>query len=152
MLRTVVCMLLLLIFEGCVKDKEIEEWSLRPGDKLPDFCVTTIDGREITSADANGRDLVIVFFNTDCADCRQELPLIQQQYEVDRQLPEAERSRYICISREEGEESVRAYWQEHNLTLPVSAQSDRRVYSLFASILIPRIYVARDGKIISATP
>ena len=46
----------------------------------------------------------------------------------------------VAISREEGAESVAAYWKEHALEIPWSAQTDRSVYSLFASSVIPRIY------------
>lgn len=135
---------------GCIGEKEEPEWYLRPGDALPQFEVTTIDGINISSADSYSAELVIVFFNTTCPDCRRELPQIQLQYEENRKLPDSEQSIYICISREEGVEDIKRYWTENHLTLPVSAQTDRHIYSLFASIGIPRIFYARDGKIIQS--
>lgn len=143
-------MSLMLLAAGCVGEKEEPEWYLRPGDVLPQFEVTTIDGINISSADSYSAELVIVFFNTTCPDCQRELPAIQLQYEENRKLPASEQSTYICISREEGVADVKRYWTENHLTLPVSAQTDRRIYSLFASIGIPRIFYARDGKIIKS--
>ena len=132
---------------GCIGEKEEPEWYLSPGDALPQFEVATIGGQKVSSADSYSAQLVIVFFNTTCPDCRKELPTLQQQYEENLKLPEAERSIYVCISREEGRADVERYWTENNLTLPVSPQSDRRIYSMFASIGIPRIFYAKDGLI-----
>ena len=141
---------ILACLAGCIGEEEVAEWHLRPGDALPRFEVTAIDGTKVGSADSYNASMVIVFFNTSCPDCRKELPIIQAQYEVDQSLPEAERSIFICISREEAAADVERYWAENNLTLPVSPQSDRRIYSLFASIGIPRIFYAKDGLITQA--
>ncbi|MDE5814531.1 MAG: TlpA family protein disulfide reductase [Muribaculaceae bacterium] len=149
-ISTYILISLFLLAVGCVTEKEEPEWYLHPGDTLPQFDVTTIDGRKISSADSYSAELVIVFFNTTCPDCRRELPILQKQYEENMKHPEEEQSIYICISREEGTADVERYWTENNLTLPVSPQSDRRIYSLFASIGIPRIFYAKNGLITKA--
>ncbi|MDE7408533.1 MAG: TlpA family protein disulfide reductase [Muribaculaceae bacterium] len=136
---------LIVCLTGCIGEKDEPEWYLHPGDALPQFEVTTIDGRTVSSDDSYNSPMVIIFFNTTCPDCRKELPFLQKEYEENLKLPEAEKSIYICISREEGAADVERYWTENNLTLPVSAQADRRIYSMFASIGIPRIFFARDG-------
>ncbi len=53
--------------------------------------------------------------------------------------------RMLAISREENEESVAAYWAANGLLIPYSPQEDRRIYNLFATSIIPRIYFCRDG-------
>ena len=53
----------------------------------------------------------------------------------------------MLISREDPFESVSTYWSENNLTMPYSAQSDRKIYELFAKTRVPRIYIAKDGVI-----
>ena len=136
---------LIACLTGCIGEKEEPEWYLHPGDALPNFDVMTTDGKTVSSADSYNAPMVIVFFNTTCPDCRMELPILQLQYEENQKLPEGERSIYVCISREEGPEDVERYWKENNLTLPVSAQTDRRIYSMFASIGIPRVFYAKDG-------
>ena len=141
---------LIVCLAGCIGDKEEPEWYLHPGDALPQFEVTTIDGRTVSSADSYDAELIIIFFNTTCPDCREEFPILQKRYEENLRLPEEEQSIYICISREEGEADVERYWTENNFTLPVSPQPDRRIYSLFASIGIPRIFHAKDGRIIQS--
>lgn len=139
---------LLVCLTACVADKEEPEWYLRAGDELPLFEVTTIDGATVSSADSYKTEMIIVFFNTTCADCRRELPLLQKQYENDQKLTEEARPQYICISREEGRADVERYWKEEGLTMPVAAQDDRILYSKFASIGIPRIFYAKDGVVI----
>ncbi len=132
---------------SCVGEKEEPEWVLKAGDQLPDFEVVTLDGERISSEISFERTLVIVFFNTTCKDCQRELPVVQAQYEENMELPESARSQYICIAREEGTADIEQYWTENHLTLPVSPQTDRSIYSKFASIGIPRIFYAKDGKI-----
>ncbi len=130
---------------SCVGEKEEPEWVLKAGDRLPEFEVTTLDGERISSEDSFTRTLVIVFFNTTCRDCQREFPVVQAQYEENMMLPESERSQYICIAREEGAADIEQYWTDNHLTLPVSPQTDRSIYSKFASIGIPRIFYAKDG-------
>ncbi len=136
---------LLLVMGSCVGEKEEPEWVLKAGDRLPEFEVTTLDGERISSEDSFTRTLVIVFFNTTCRDCQREFPVVQAQYEENMMLPESERSQYICIAREEGAADIEQYWTDNHLTLPVSPQTDRSIYSKFASIGIPRIFYAKDG-------
>lgn len=130
---------------GCVEDKEDKEFSLEAGSRMPDFSVTLIDG-EIFSTDnlANSgiANLLILFFNTDCQDCQQKLPEIQTLYDwILKEENLAGNTRLICIAREEGADAIRTFWETHNLTMPVSPQSDRRIYNLFANVGIPRLYL-----------
>lgn len=131
-----------LLLASCINDPEEDVWSLGPGDPCPQFAVTLSDGSEVTTASLAGQTTMIVFFDTSCPDCQQELPVVQTVY--DRLLSlgdEAADKGILCISRAEPETSVAPYWESHSLTLPYSAQPDRSVYNLFASSLIPRIYV-----------
>ena len=106
------------------------------GQALPEFSVALSDGRVVTPETFAGRPAVIVFFSTECVDCRKELPVIQRLYEE-----RGDAAGFVCISRAEGEGSVETYWHTHGLTLPYSAQTDREVFHLFARGTIPRVYV-----------
>lgn len=118
-----------------------------PGDGLPDFSVVLNDGSVLSRESLKGKVAVLVFFHTGCPDCQTELPVIQRLYE------ECASSAEVCIcaiSREEGEAEVASYWQAHALTIPYSAQEDRRVYALFSTSGVPKVYVCGpDGKVIS---
>ncbi len=146
----IVFIAIMLMMGCCVGEKEEPEWYLKAGDRLPEFEVTTLDGQKVSSADSYEHTLVIVFFNTACKDCQRELPVLQTQYEENMKMPEGERRQYICIAREEGTADIKQYWTETHLTLPVSPQTGRSIYSKFASVGIPRIFYAKDGIIIKA--
>ena len=112
---------------------------VRVGDRLPSFSVEVVDGvdRYTFSSEVLTGPTVIVFFNTSCSDCQRELPVLNDYYLQHRSEPGFQ---MVAIAREETEESIRAYWEANNLSIPYSPQSDRRVYNLFATMTIPRVY------------
>ncbi len=128
----------LMLFSACIYDPaDPEGGNVGVGDALPEFSVTLSDGSSVSTGSLLGEVSLIMFFSTECPDCQEVLPLAQSLYdEFGSQL------RFVLISREEGAESISAYWLENSLTLPYSAQSDREVYRLFATSGIPRIYIS----------
>lgn len=153
------CFLLLLVLAtgvGCSSvvdgddgNTEVKEY-VKVGDRVPLFTVETVaaDGTTATfsTEQLSGGQTVIVLFNTSCPDCQRDLPLLNDYYLRHRDHPGF---RMVAISREEGAESVAAFWQAHNLSIPYSAQADRRVYNLFASAVIPRIYFCSPQLVIT---
>lgn len=137
--------LLLLLCTSCINEKEPSSANdIAVGDRLPQFEVTLNDGTTVSTKDLEGKKSVIVFFNTLCGDCRDELPVLQQAYEE-----AGSEAVFICISREEGKEAVQKFWDENSLTLPYSAQETRDVYNLFASNVIPRLYIADKDLVVT---
>lgn len=143
---TVAAVMCVLLW-GCIKDDLPEEHSLAIGDRVPVFSVTMSDGSTFRSSELRGKRGMIVFFNTECLDCRRELTKIQQAYDRVKDDPAY---KVICIAREEDEEEIAAYWRENGLTLPYSPQSDRKVYNLFATVSIPRVYLTDRDSVIEA--
>lgn len=143
-------MVMTLILAGCVTDKIEPEDALSAGDRCPEFSVQLLDGSSFSSTDTGGRTALIAFFNTDCSDCRRELPILQKAYDELTASAGGQAPQFICISRAQPEASVRAYWEEHGLTLPVAPQSDNAVYRLFANVGIPRIFIVDPSGIIVA--
>ena len=138
--RLMICCFCLLCFiTGCIReDFELpDEDKVVVGDRLPQFSVMLDDGHMFSPDSLKGRVLCLTFFNTLCGDCQAELPVLQQ---VSTAFSTSDVS-FVCISREEDDTSVSAYWQQNGLTMPYSVQTDRTVYNLFASSRIPRIYV-----------
>lgn len=127
------------------------------GQQLPEFSVVTTDGRTVTTDSLLGRPAVICFFTTTCSDCRKALPVVQRLYEEWGEAAGEESAMtgehgtiageqsaavsFLCIGREQTADVVSDYWASQGLTLPVSPQSDRSVYSLFARRSVPRVYV-----------
>jgi len=138
--------LLSLLLVGCVIDSSEEESTsaeessiIRVGSQLPVFSVEVIDGdsvRTFSSQKLTG-PTVIAFFHTSCSDCSRELPELNEYYLRHRHDPGFQ---LVAIAREETRESIAAFWQQHGLSIPFSPQADRSIYSLFATLYIPRVY------------
>ena len=134
---------------SCVTEKDEPEWSLQPGDRCPQFTVTLSDGTTITTSDLAGHTTLLIFFDTTCPDCQALLPQVQQLYAdppaTDHPLL------FLAISRAQAAPDVLDYWHAHSLTIPVAPQPDRTVYNLFATTIIPRIYIIAPDLTITHT-
>lgn len=125
---------------SCINEKT-EGADLAAGDLIPDFTVTVNDGTELTGAMLRETPSCIMFFHTSCPDCRQALPVMQKIYDEYASIG----VRFALISREEESDTIAAFWKEHGLTMPYSAQKTRKIYNLFAQTRVPRIYVCEKG-------
>lgn len=130
------------IFEPDPTDKEYE---LAVGDMIPDFTVTMTDSSVVTGAELRKGKALIMFFHSDCPDCRGTLPSVQRIY--DEYLSKG--VKFAIISRSQLEDQVKPYWEEMGYTMPYSPQPNRQVYELFASSRVPRVYICKDGKVVS---
>lgn len=138
---------LTFICSGCIRDNSPEgDFILKAGDELPIFSVTMNDGTEITNRTLCGKVSIIVFFNTECPDCRKELPVIQEVYDT---FKESEDIRIIAISREQKYNDVQHYWTMNGLSIPFSAQADEYIYKKFSNKGIPLIYIVGRNLIIN---
>lgn len=142
--------ILLVVLTGCVSEPEGE--NVADGNEAPDFTASVFceglfsDARSVTLSSLRGQPVLLLFFNTSCPDCREELPIVQQLYDI-----YSERMEFLCVARGESLESVKTYWIENGLTLPVSPQPDTKIYNLYAKSVIPRTYVLNAGGIITAS-
>ena len=126
-------------------DEVIEADSLVVGDRLPEFEVTMNDGSVVRTADLLGQPSVVVLFSVDCPDCRHELPEVQKLWDRSRQgelTGNGQPLPIVLIARKNTAEDIEPFWQTAGLTMPYSPQPDRKVYSLFAPRVIPRIYIS----------
>ena len=133
----------LAVLTGCIKEKQTGA-DIKVGETLPDFEVVMNDGTIVSDDILKTSVSVVMFFHTSCPDCRQVLPQMQKIYDEYA----SENVRIALISREDPEQSVISYWSDNGLTMPYSAQNDRKIYELFAKERIPRVYVCEKGGII----
>lgn len=143
MKRLSVIFSIVCIISGCVLEKN-EGADIKTGDVLPDFEVVMNDGSVVNDDYLNGSISAVMFFHTSCPDCQQTLPRMQTIY--DEYTPKG--VKIVLISRDEGESDIMSYWSENDLNMPYSAQNDRKVYELFATSRIPRIYISDKNGIV----
>lgn len=133
---------------ACVTEDVPRNEGVSVGDPLPKFEVTLDNGTTVSTESLKGKVAVIVFFSTSCSDCKRELPELEKVYRNFSSNPEVT---MFAISREEKVDEVESFWKDFSLTMPYSAQTDRSVYNTFASIGVPRVYIAdKEGIIIAA--
>ena len=146
-LNSCVMVLLCLLITGCgsIHDEDDVTERVHVGDRVPSFAVEMVkDGVSSTFSTSHlTGETVIVFFSVKCGDCKRELPELNDYYLAHKDDPGFQ---MIAISRAEGEDLVVPFWEEYGLQIPYSAQTDRHIYELFASSVIPRVYfVSAEG-------
>lgn len=148
----------MLSIASCINDDspDGEASKLLPGDTLPSFTIDVVvpsadwTAKGISTADLKGKPSLLVFFNTNCPDCQAELPVIQQLYTDLNKKMGVDAPHIIAISRAESLSSVEAYWKNHELSIPFSAQDNNDLYLKFANHTIPHIFVSNSQLIIQA--
>ena len=130
------------LLASCITD-DTDTDVISVGDPLPDFSVTLDNGATITTGDLKGHVSLILFFSAKCSDCREVVPIVDHIYEN-----YADRVSFVAISRAEGPEEVARFWNEFGLTMPYAARPDREIYNLFATSVVPRIYISEAAGIV----
>lgn len=115
--------------------------TLNIGDRAPDFCANTSDGRRIGLADYLGkRDLVVFFYPKDGTPiCTQEACAFRDSYE---RFVEAG-AEVIGVSGDTAE-SHREFAQRHRLSFPLISDADG---SLRASFGVPKTLGLFPGRV-----
>lgn len=129
-----------------LKASDLKESLLKNGDKVPEFTVTTLDGKEISIKDLKGKVVLINFFATWCGPCMKELPEVQKQL-----WPKFKNENFamVSIGREHTKDELEKWNQKKAFTFPIAPDPKREVYSKFASQYIPRNFIVdKTGKII----
>lgn len=139
-----IILLAALLCAAACNPREPQGPKIGVGDPVPAFETETLSGDIFDSREFRGKPTVLVFFNTDCIDCREELPTLQAFHEACGD----DIARLMLVGRDETSARVSAYWKDHALTLSVCAGNARQEYDLFAYSGIPRIFIYdKDGVI-----
>jgi peroxiredoxin len=118
----------------------------RKGDVAPVFSIKTTDGEEFNTAKLKGKVIYINFFATWCRPCMVEMPHIER--EIWNEISDNDFV-MIAIAREQTTSQIAKFKEIKNFTMPMAADTDRSIYSLFAEQYIPRnIIINRKGIII----
>ena len=129
--------------------------TVQVGKPAPDFQLSDLDGKPVSLQHLRGRPVLITFWATWCVPCRDELPLIRDEYLAHR----LEGLAVVAIDYgNESTDTIRAYWTSMKLqpapVLDPDGQASRS-YGVTVTIstgLPVSVLVARDGTVSSYEP
>lgn len=120
---------------------------LKPGNKVPDFTMTALNGQKISIQDLRGQKVILNFWATWCPPCRKEMPDMQKIFSTyeDKNLSIlAVNLRYT----EKSTDSVSAFVKERNVAFPILLDQDGRVSKKFQAVSLPTSYLIDSRGII----
>jgi peroxiredoxin len=135
-----------LALPAATTDDDLAKTTLtKAGNLAPPFAGTAITGESLVLDQLTGKVVVLSLFATWCGPCNAELP------HVEKELWQAFRGRglvVLAIAREEGPDKLRPFAAKLGLTFPLLPDQERKIFRLFATNYIPRLYViGADGRI-----
>ncbi|HHJ80009.1 MAG TPA: TlpA family protein disulfide reductase [Candidatus Tenderia electrophaga] len=111
----------------------------------PTFTLHNLVGGETALADFAGKVVLLNFWATWCAPCREEMPAMQQLWERYR----ARGFVIVAVAADRGnQDQVAAFVAKHELSYPVLLDPEGDVRNRYEVSVLPTSYfIARDGRI-----
>ncbi len=118
----------------------------REGERVPDFSLPTLDGRTVRMSELRGSPVLINFWATWCGPCKQELPLIVEQYNWNK----GRGLRVLAIDTlaNDNVEDMRKFAQQFNMNFDVLVDEHDAVAGGWNIMGLPTtLFVKPDGTI-----
>ena len=126
---------------GTAAAADLRPWT---GGPLPAFVLKDLEGVEHRLADFQGKVVLVNFWATWCAPCRDEMPSIQDLRSQLKGKPFA----VVAINLDEPESRVRKFLTQWKVDLPVLLDPDRKVAREWNARILPATYIiGPDGRI-----
>jgi peroxiredoxin len=137
--------ILSFLFSG-IMAQETDGTLTKVGQVAPAFKCETINGKVINSEELKGKVILVNFFATWCPPCRLELPVLQETiYNKYKDNPDFV---LVILGREEDSDLLKEFAKTKELDLPFAPDLERKIFSKYAEISIPRnVVIDRKGNI-----
>lgn len=110
---------------------------VRVGDMAPDFTVELLSGEQITLSKLQGNTILLVLFDSTCADCKIQLSLLNSVMDqfADKNF------QLLAISRGESLSAMERLVSDNDYHFNIGLDIDKNIYSLYATRHVPRCFV-----------
>lgn len=113
---------------------------LKPGNKVPDFTLKTLEGQQVSLKDYRGKKVILNFWATWCPPCRKEMPDMQKVYSQSSE----ENVEILAVNlryTEKNTDSVTAFVDEHHVSFPVLLDTKGSISKEFQAVSLPTSYL-----------
>lgn len=107
------------------------------GALAPSFSANTLNGETTTFEAVSGSPVIINFWATWCAPCRDEMPILQAFYETHR----AAGLRVLAVNLAEDRALIHAFVDEFDLTFDIIPDENREIAALYYFRAPPASYI-----------
>src|SRR5918992_4915823 len=115
--------------------------ALKPAEEqpVPEFDLPTLSGGRLSSADLRGSPVVLNFFASWCAPCREEAPRFESAY----QKYKDEGVRFVGVNVQDRIETARRFVEDYGITFPVVVDADRKLAEQLGVYGLPQTFFIR---------
>jgi peroxiredoxin len=152
---TFVILFLANTVQGQIPAKEIPAdygYLVKIGQQVPDFSMTTTDGKTIKIADLKGKVVMLQFTASWCSVCRKEMPHIEsdiwKKYKANKNIA------LYGIDLDEPVEKVKEFAKQIPVTYPLALDPKGSIFYLFAEKgagVTRNVIIDKSGKIVYMT-
>lgn len=140
-LLNILAILLCFCGVGCISDNQEspDKTTLAAvGDLAPDFEVELTDGEKIHLSELRGKTVLLTLWDPECPTCRTEMMAVEEKI-IDRLCTDD--FIYLPIARGCSIPQVKAFLQSNNLNFAAGADPNKLIYSLYATLYVPRSFI-----------
>jgi len=112
------------------------------GKRAPDFTLPTLDGKQASLSQLQGKIVIVNFWLTTCSACRHEMPFLQAVYNSWSR----DNLEILAVSVGEHASFVQSFVERRGLTFPALLDSDEAVSQLYQISSLPTtFFIDADG-------
>jgi len=135
---------IVLVFVLAVVTTQAQAAMPKPGSAAPDFTLASSSGKNLRLSEYRGRVVMINFWATWCAPCRQEMPLLNKLHEQYRKIG----FELLGVNVDDQFKTAQAMAGKLGVTFPILHDRDKRVSRLYDVDAMPlTVLIDRDGKV-----
>ena len=129
--------------------EETQESTQRDEDKVPDFTVYDLEGKEVRLSDFEGTPVVLNFWASWCPPCKAEMPDFQEAFEK-----WGDDVKFLIVNMTDGRtetvETAQEFIEDQGYTFPVYFDTDMEAAIAYQVQSIPCTYfIDEDGYLVS---